>query len=172
MIILVSGSTRKDSINRAFIQLLSKRLGEKEHVVLDLRSYPMFDPNVDTSLVAKEIQDLRKQIKESDALIIATPEYLHNIPAVLKSFLEWLNGLPNLHMMKAFPMVVTPVAPRGQKALLALTNSLLALGFQISPSMLIHHQSLKFSIESDELISFSEDLEEQLFELLNLYPID
>ncbi len=166
MIILVSGSIRKDSINSAFIQLISNRLKEKDHEILNLRDYPMFDPGLEGESVPKVITDLRKRVNESKTLIISTPEYLHNIPSTLKSFLEWLNGIPNLNEIDVIPIVLAPVHPRGEKAIKALILSLMALGFKVSPSMLIHHAELIISKELDEIKGLSEDLEEQIYELI------
>lgn len=166
MITLVSGSTRKNSINRAFIQYVSNLLEGRAYEILNLKEYPMFDPDLEVNSVPDVIRDLRKRINKSKVLIISTPEYLHNIPAVLKSFLEWLNGSTNLNEIKVVPIVLTPVEPRGQKSMQALISCLTALGFSISPSMLIHQQELIFSDDSAELLAVSGELQEQLYEII------
>jgi len=63
-------------------------------------------------------------------------------------------------MEKVLPIVFTPMAPRGEKALNSLTWSLQALNANIPTSLLIHHGELE--LENNKIKSNSE-----LFIMLN-----
>jgi NAD(P)H-dependent FMN reductase len=46
---------------------------------------------IDDNQIPQEVATLSEKIQKADGVIIATPEYDHAIPAVLKSALEWIS---------------------------------------------------------------------------------
>jgi len=89
-----SGSTRKESYNQQLIEeaaALAQQMGAKV-TVIHLSDYPM--PFYDADLEAekglpKNAQRLRNAMIESDAILIASPEYNQSVSGVLKNAIDW-----------------------------------------------------------------------------------
>lgn len=89
-----SGSTRKESYNQQLIDdaaALARQMGAKV-TVIHLSDYPM--PFYDADLEAeqglpKHAQRLRHLMIESDAILIASPEYNQSVSGVLKNAIDW-----------------------------------------------------------------------------------
>jgi NAD(P)H-dependent FMN reductase len=93
-VLAFSGSTRADSYNQQLVQdaaRLAEQMGAKV-TVINLRDYPMpfFDEDLEVNKgMPKNALRLRKLMIESDAIIIASPEYNHSVSGVLKNALDW-----------------------------------------------------------------------------------
>jgi chromate reductase len=86
----ISGSLRRGSYNSALLRAAAERLpAGVELVEYDgLREIPPYDS--DAELDAPEaVRELREAIRGADAVLVATPEYNHSIPGVLKNALDW-----------------------------------------------------------------------------------
>lgn len=103
------------------------------------------------------VNDWHSLVNNADGLIITSPEYLANIPAALKNALEWLNHDSNLVHKKVLPIICTPKAPRGNKAMQALLWTLSSLHAQILPSLNLYHDN--FTSVNDSLIANTETKE-------------
>jgi chromate reductase, NAD(P)H dehydrogenase (quinone) len=101
----ISGSLRRDSHNSALLRAAAERLPAGAELVPfeRLGEIPPYDEDVEVESVPESVSDLRKAIREADAVLIATPEYNHSIPGQLKNALDWasrpagessLNGTP------------------------------------------------------------------------------
>ena len=101
----ISGSLRRDSLNSALLRAAAERLpAGAELVEFDhLREIPPYDADAEVAATPLPVQQLRRAMREADAVLIATPEYNHSIPGVLKNALDWasrpagqsaLNGTP------------------------------------------------------------------------------
>jgi NAD(P)H-dependent FMN reductase len=55
-----------------------------------LSAVPAFNPDLDTdgAVPPAEVADLRKRIKESDGVLICTPEYVFAVPGALKNAID------------------------------------------------------------------------------------
>jgi DUF438 domain-containing protein len=71
--------------------------------VLDINEVPMFNQSNDQTN-SEPIQYLNKKISGADAVIIATPEYNHSIPAALQSVIEWLSF--RIHPLDGKPVMI------------------------------------------------------------------
>ncbi len=95
-ILAIAGSTREGSYNKILVSQAAKvasQMGAKVTVV-DLKDYPM--DFYDGDLEAKQgmplnAKKLRQMMIDSDAIIIATPEYNGSISAVLKNAIDWVS---------------------------------------------------------------------------------
>lgn len=93
-VLAFAGSTRKDSYNKKLVQQAAEIARQKgaKVTVIDLIDYPMplYDGDVESKqglpASAKKLRDL---MINSDAIIIASPEYNASISAVLKNALDW-----------------------------------------------------------------------------------
>jgi chromate reductase len=87
----ISGSLRRGSYNHALLREAAERLpAGAELVEFDrLREIPPYDADVEAEGIPEPVEALRQAILEADAVIVATPEYNHSIPGVLKNALDW-----------------------------------------------------------------------------------
>jgi chromate reductase len=101
----IAGSLRRDSYNHALMREAAERLPagvefvEFEH----LAEIPPYDADLEELETPAAVAELREAMREADAVLVATPEYNHSIPGVLKNALDWasrpagqsaLNGTP------------------------------------------------------------------------------
>ena len=90
-ILAISGSIRSNSLHHAIL----KRIGEwipgsiEYEIFSDLDSIPHFNPDLDSDSPPLSIVNFRKKMKESDGIIICTPEYAFGVPGTLKNALDW-----------------------------------------------------------------------------------
>ncbi len=86
----MSGSLRKDSHNTALLREAARLSGA--HLTLaDLR-LPLYDGDLeDAEGIPPEVQRLADQIRDADAVLIATPEYNQCFSGVLKNALDWVS---------------------------------------------------------------------------------
>jgi chromate reductase len=87
----ISGSLRRDSLNRALLRAAAERLpaGAKLVEFEGLREIPPYDEDLEKQGVPQPVLELREAIRDADAVLVATPEYNHSIPGVLKNALDW-----------------------------------------------------------------------------------
>lgn len=87
----IAGSLRRDSYNRALLREAAERLpAGAELVEFDrLGEIPPYDADVEDFETPEPVEALRQAMREADAVLLATPEYNHSIPGVLKNALDW-----------------------------------------------------------------------------------
>ena len=142
-VLAICGSTRLGSASASLIQYLAHDTDQVITPFISLDKLPPFDPNHPDLLLQKHTEATH-QLKTARSLLINTPEYLHSIPATLKSLLEWTNGASLLAEIRIVSIVYTPVAPRGRFAKNHLEDILKALNTNHILSELIHHTDLAF----------------------------
>jgi chromate reductase, NAD(P)H dehydrogenase (quinone) len=92
-ILAISGSTRKDSTNQHLIKAITG-LTKERFTILHydrIAMLPHFNPD-QMDDAGTEVNDLRELIKQSDAILICTPEYAHGVPGSLKNAIDWTVG--------------------------------------------------------------------------------
>jgi chromate reductase len=57
--------------------------------VMTLEEIPFYNEDRDSSPWLSAVAKLKRSVEESDGVLIATPEYNHGIPGVLKNALDW-----------------------------------------------------------------------------------
>jgi chromate reductase len=91
----LAGSLRRDSWNRRLLQAAATHTPATLQLeVYDrLAAVPLFDEDLEQRDPAGPagVQALRAAIAAADGLVIATPEYNHAMPGVLKNALDWLS---------------------------------------------------------------------------------
>jgi chromate reductase len=88
----ITGSLRRDSYNHALLREAAERLpAGAELVEFDrLGAIPPYDADVEEEEeTPAAVAELRQAMRDADAVIVATPEYNHSIPGVLKNALDW-----------------------------------------------------------------------------------
>jgi len=87
MILGLSGSLRVGSTNTALLRSFGDAIGTNAAFELfDYSEVPLFNADDDTP---HSVLRLKEVITQATALVIATPEYNHSIPGVLKNAIDW-----------------------------------------------------------------------------------
>jgi chromate reductase, NAD(P)H dehydrogenase (quinone) len=83
------GSLREASISRATLVGLRNHLPDKVRLDILNPQLPLYNEDQDRPDGPEEVHRFRQAIEDSDGVVIATPEYNHGIPGVLKNALDW-----------------------------------------------------------------------------------
>lgn len=133
-ILAMCGSLQRKSGNLALLELARSLAPAGVEVTLfdGLRALPHFDPDMEADgLVPEAVAALRRAIADSDALLIATPEYGHSLPGSLKNAVDWLIGTGELETKIVAITAAVPIEERGRLGLAALAGTLRAVSAQI-----------------------------------------
>jgi chromate reductase, NAD(P)H dehydrogenase (quinone) len=103
----ISGSLRGDSHNSRLLRVAAELLppGVEFEEFGALREIPPFDADAEHD-PAPAVVALKDAIAGVDAVVIATPEYNHSIPGVLKNALDWVSRPIAENPMRGKPALV------------------------------------------------------------------
>jgi chromate reductase len=166
-LLAISGSASKESSNTELLGAIERAFANRYHIdVYDgLWELPLFTPEQESDGVPVAVRKLRDAVRTADAVIISTPEYLHNIPAVLKNALEWMTTSGELANKSVLPITFCPAPPRGEYAMLSLLQSLKASKAAIVAELPMYRTDLSLQ---DGIIQLNETQLELLNEALGL----
>ena len=89
----ISGSLRGMSSNATLLGAAARLAGAKVRVVFGagIGDLPHFNPDLDGEGTEPPpaVALFRAQIREADAILISSPEYIHGVPGSLKNALDW-----------------------------------------------------------------------------------
>jgi chromate reductase, NAD(P)H dehydrogenase (quinone) len=85
-----AGSLRAGSYNKALLRAAIELLPEGATLeIFDLLGIPAYNQDLESDMPTK-IKEFKSKIREeSDAILIATPEYNYSVPGVLKNAIDW-----------------------------------------------------------------------------------
>lgn len=85
----IAGSLREASYNRGTLRAAVELAPEGAEIeIFDLKGIPGFNQDEEQS-PPEIIADLKRKIREADAVLFVTPEYNYSIPGVLKNAIDW-----------------------------------------------------------------------------------
>lgn len=85
----IAGSLRRESYNRAALRAATQLAPEDASIeIFELDGIPGFNQDDEQNPPAKVVE-LKKRIREADAVLIVTPEYNYSVPGVLKNAIDW-----------------------------------------------------------------------------------
>ena len=103
----LAGSLRRDSVNRGLIRSAQELAPDGVTVEgFDLRALPFFDADVEAIGDPRPVEALKDAIRGADALLIATPEYNHGVPGVLKNAIDWASRPKAAAALAAKPVAI------------------------------------------------------------------
>jgi chromate reductase len=103
----IAGSLRSASYNRGLIRAAVDVAPARLRVVAyDLAEIPMFNADVEAAGDPPAVVDFKRAISDADALLIATPEYNHCVPGVLKNAIDWASRPPRGSVLSGKPVAV------------------------------------------------------------------
>ncbi len=108
----IAGSLRAGSYNRALLRAAQEEapLG-MEIQLYELASIPLYNADVEARGDPEPVVAFKAAIRAAEALLLATPEYNHGVPGVLKNAVDWASR-PH----RASPLDCKPVAIMGATA--------------------------------------------------------
>ncbi len=85
-----AGSLRRASYNRGLIRAAGELAPTGIVVdIFDLAGIPLYNQDVEDAGEPPSVVAFKRAIAEADALLVATPEYNHGVPGVLKNAIDW-----------------------------------------------------------------------------------
>lgn len=132
----IAGSLRRQSWNHRL--LLSATALTPEGLALEiyarLGDVPLFNEDLEAD-PPTGVRHLRAAVAAANALLLATPEYNHSLPAVMKNALDWLSrSEPNCLEGKPVAIIGATIGNWGTRlAQATLRQTLIATGAQIIP---------------------------------------
>lgn len=92
----ITGSLRRDSYNTALLRAAASRTGVDVRLeIATLHGIPLYDGDLEQEYgMPAAVEELKARIANSDALLIATPEYNGGVPGVLKNAFDWMSRHP------------------------------------------------------------------------------
>jgi chromate reductase len=86
----IAGSLRRASYNRGLIRAAVELAPAGIAIeTFELGAIPLFNQDVEDEGEPVSVVGLKEAIARADALLVATPEYNHGVPGVLKNAIDW-----------------------------------------------------------------------------------
>ena len=122
----VCRSLQRNSSNAALLRTAVTVAPEGVELVLfdGLHELPFFDPDLEAAGVPAPVDRWRRELAQSDAVLIASPEYGHSLPGVLKNAIDWVIGSGELYRKVVAITAAVKDPRRGQRGLDALAQTL------------------------------------------------
>lgn len=147
----IAGSLRRASYNRALLRAAQELAPPAVEIrIFDrMAEIPLYNHDVEASGDPEPVQALKNAIRVADALLIATPEYNHGVPGVLKNAIDWASRPPRGSVLAGKPTAIFGASPgvtgtaRAQSQLrqaFVFTNTPALL----QPEILVYRASEKF----------------------------
>ena len=85
----IAGSLRHESYNRATLRAAIELVPDGATIeTFDLNDIPGFNQDEEQNPPAK-VAELKRRVREADAILFVTPEYNYSVPGVLKNAIDW-----------------------------------------------------------------------------------
>ena len=85
-----AGSLRRASYNRGLVRAASELAPAGVRIeVFDLTDLPLYNQDVEDAGEPASVAAFKLAMAGADALLVATPEYNHGVPGVLKNAIDW-----------------------------------------------------------------------------------
>ena len=112
----LTGSLREQSVNQGVLRAAQALLPEHIRIeVLPLDTLPYYNMDLEGDEPAS-VRRFKEQIRQADAVLIATPEFNGSIPGVLKNALDWASRPFGQSVMAGKPTAITGAGGRGGTA--------------------------------------------------------
>lgn len=132
-ILAICGSLQAKSSNLTLLDTAASAAPEGVAISIfdGLRDLPHFNPDTEVAGEPPAVRAWRKALAESDALLIASPEYGHSLPGALKNGIDWVIGTGELERKLVAVTAAVPGPERGRLGLQALQQTLGAVNARI-----------------------------------------
>ena len=155
-ILAISGSLRKLSYNRMLLnKMIELAPSNIEINVFDISPIPLYNEDVELENYPLVVTDFKNQIRNTNGILIVTPEYNYSIPGVLKNTLDWASRPPTdiPFIGKPGAILGTSISMFGSlRSQLHLRQVLFALGVHVMNSPEVYVPKAKEIFETGNLI--------------------
>jgi chromate reductase len=154
-----AGSLRQASYNRALLRAaLELAPADMAITLFDLAEIPLYNGDVEAEGDPEGVARFKQAIRAADGVLMATPEYNHGVPGVMKNAIDWASRSPQDAALARKPVALIGASPgitgsaRGQSQLrqaFEFTNSYC----MPQPEVLVFRANEKFDADgrlSDE----------------------
>jgi chromate reductase, NAD(P)H dehydrogenase (quinone) len=101
----IAGSLRRGSYNRGLIRAAVELAPPGTRVVpFDLVELPMYNGDIEADGDPAAVAAFKRAIAAADALLVATPEYNHCVPGVLKNAIDWASRPARASVLSGKPV--------------------------------------------------------------------
>lgn len=137
-VLTICGSLQTRSANRTLLETLAALAPPNVdvHESISIGQVPHFNPDLPEP-APNAVQRLREQIAAADVVVIATPEYAHSLPGVLKNALDWIVGSGEFYGKPVAVIAAAKTADRGDRGRAALETTMRAQGARVVVSQTI-----------------------------------
>ena len=167
----IAGSLRRQSYNRAALRAATQLVPEGSIIqIFEIDGIPGFNEDDEQNPPAKVVE-LKRRIREADAILFVTPEYNYSIPGVLKNAIDWAsrpygdstwNGKPAAIMGASVGAIGTARAQYHLRQMMVFLNM-----FPVNqPEVMIGNASKRFDSEGNLTDEPTKDFIRQLLQNL------
>ena len=136
-VMAISGSLRSASFSTAILEAICQANFPGITVaVKTLEGIPPYNEDLDIDPAPPFVAEFRDQVRVSDGIVIATPEYNHGIPGVLKNALDWASRPAFASCFRGKPVLIITSATGdtgGVRAQHQLRETLASMLAQVVP---------------------------------------
>lgn len=141
-LLMFAASLRQDSCNKKLIAISSKIAKEQGHAIDDANFSEFCATNYNADIQNNagfpiEINTFAQRLKQSDGLIISSPEYNFSTPGTLKNLIDWVSRM-NPVPWKDVPILLMSASPSlvgGNRGLWSTRIPLECCGSFVFPDM-------------------------------------
>lgn len=152
-ILTISGSLQARSSNGALVRAAQKVAPEGLELIVhgSLEDVPLLNPDLDGEGdgAPAPVRRLRVAVAAADGLLLASPEYGHSVPGLLKNALDWLVPSGELSGMRVGLISASPTMGGGIGAQMALTRTLMAQAALVSVSLTVPGVKAKLDAQGE-----------------------
>jgi chromate reductase len=110
----IAGSLRRGSFNRGLLRAaIEVAPGNMRIVSHHLDDIPLFNADVEALGDPEPVERFKQAIADADAVLIATPEYNHCVPSVLKNAIDWASRPPRRSVLTNRPIAIMGASTGG-----------------------------------------------------------
>ena len=167
----IAGSLRRESYNRGALRAATKLFPKGATLdVFELDGIPGFNQDQEQNPPAKVVE-LKKRVREADAILFVTPEYNYSVPGVFKNAIDWAsrpygdnawNGKPAAIMGASIGGIATARAQYHLRQIMVFLNM-----FPINqPEVMIGNAADRFDAEGNLTDETTKDYIRRLLQAL------
>ncbi|XDD47051.1 NADPH-dependent FMN reductase [Leptospira sp. WS39.C2] len=147
-ILAISGGISSTSYNRKIITRLKIEFSEVCDILIndDIVNFPFFDSGISEEETPNSVKLFLEKVKDADAVLICSPEYVYSIPGVLKNALEW--SVASV-VFTDKPVALITAATVGNKAHESLILILKTIGAKLTDKTNLLVSGVKGKISAD-----------------------
>jgi chromate reductase, NAD(P)H dehydrogenase (quinone) len=151
-VLAICGSTRRQSTNLLYIDAIRNLTAGDLTITLfeGLDALPHFNPDLDIEPAPATVAAFRKALRESEGILICTPEYAMGVPGTLKNAIDWTVSSADFSKK---PTVLITASSQGENAHASLLKTLRIIEARIPDELQLHIPFAKARISTDAVIT-------------------